>query len=225
MAKKKIKLLDTVALADDLPERKLKRGEVGTVVEILASDVFEVEFSDDDGQTYAELALRAEQLIALHTISQKEIVANPIQQSHRPKTAFIVMCMDSNHPELEDVSNAIKEVCTSFNIKAVRDDDVAHQGRITDVVLQHIAESEILIADVSGERPNVYFEVGYAYALNKRPILYRRQGTKLHFDLSIHNVPEYKNVTDLKLLLKRRLEAILGRSASFTPQEADGSHD
>ena len=66
MPKKKIKLLDTVALVGDLPERKLKRGEVGTVVEILAPDVFEVEFCDDDGSTYAELALRAQQLIALH---------------------------------------------------------------------------------------------------------------------------------------------------------------
>lgn len=66
MSKTRIKLLDTVALVDDLPEHKLKRGEVGTVVEILAPDVFEVEFCDDDGRTYAELALRAEQLIALH---------------------------------------------------------------------------------------------------------------------------------------------------------------
>ena len=61
-----IKLLDTVALLEDLPQRKLKRGEVGTVVEILAPDVYEVEFSDDDGQTYAELALRKEQVVLLH---------------------------------------------------------------------------------------------------------------------------------------------------------------
>ncbi len=76
MSKKRIKLLDTVALVDDLPERNLKRGEVGTVVEILAQGVFEVEFSDDDGQTYAELALRADQLIALHNQGEKlKIVA------------------------------------------------------------------------------------------------------------------------------------------------------
>ncbi len=62
MPKNKIKLLDTVALVEDLPERKLKRGEVGTVVEILTPDVFEVEFCDGEGQTYAELALRAEQI-------------------------------------------------------------------------------------------------------------------------------------------------------------------
>ena len=61
-----IKVLDTVALIEDLPGRKLKRGEVGTVVEILAPSIYEVEFSDDDGETYAELALRRDQLVLLH---------------------------------------------------------------------------------------------------------------------------------------------------------------
>jgi hypothetical protein len=66
MSKRKLKLLTTVALNEDLPGRKLKRGEVGTVVEVLARDVYEVEFCDEDGQTYAELALRGDQLIPLH---------------------------------------------------------------------------------------------------------------------------------------------------------------
>jgi len=61
-----IKLLDTVALLEDVPERKLKRSEVGTVVEILAPQVYEVEFCDEDGRTYAELALRSDQLVPLH---------------------------------------------------------------------------------------------------------------------------------------------------------------
>ncbi len=61
-----IKLLDVVALAADLPEHNLSRGQVGTVVEVLAPDVFEVEFSDNQGRTYASFALRASQLIALH---------------------------------------------------------------------------------------------------------------------------------------------------------------
>jgi hypothetical protein len=61
-----IKLLDVVALTEDLPERGLVRGQVGTVVEDLASGVYEVEFSDHDGRTYAMLALRADQLMVLH---------------------------------------------------------------------------------------------------------------------------------------------------------------
>ncbi len=61
-----IKLLDVVALTTDLPEHGLYRGQVGTAVESLAPNVFEVEFCDDDGRTYAALALRADQLMVLH---------------------------------------------------------------------------------------------------------------------------------------------------------------
>jgi len=60
-----VELLDVVALIEDLPAHALLRGQVGTVVEHLAPGVYEVEFSDDDGQTYAELALRADQLLLL----------------------------------------------------------------------------------------------------------------------------------------------------------------
>lgn len=60
-----IRLLDVVALTEDLPEQHLRRGQVGTVVEELAPDVFEVEFNDNEGRTYAMLALRADQLLVL----------------------------------------------------------------------------------------------------------------------------------------------------------------
>jgi len=58
-------LLDVVALLSDVPAHRLVRGQVGTVVEIL-DGAFEVEFSDDEGKTYAELALPADQLLVLH---------------------------------------------------------------------------------------------------------------------------------------------------------------
>jgi hypothetical protein len=61
-----IKLLDVVALTEDLPNRKLRRGQVGTVVELLGPDVFEVEFTDNDGRTFASLALKANQLLVLY---------------------------------------------------------------------------------------------------------------------------------------------------------------
>lgn len=60
------KLLDVVALLEDLPKMKLIRGQVGTIVESLAPDVFEVEFSDDTGKTYASLSLHSNQLLVLH---------------------------------------------------------------------------------------------------------------------------------------------------------------
>ena len=62
-----IKLFDVVALVDDLPEYNLRRGQVGTVVEILADGAaFEVEFSDRDGRTYESLGLRSDQIMPLY---------------------------------------------------------------------------------------------------------------------------------------------------------------
>ncbi len=61
----KPQLLDVVALTADLPEHGLYRGQVGTVVEELAPDVFEVEFCDDNGRAYASLALSQDQLMIL----------------------------------------------------------------------------------------------------------------------------------------------------------------
>ena len=49
----------------DLPNKGVRRGQVGTVVESLSPGVFEVEFSDDQGRTYAQLALRDDQLLVL----------------------------------------------------------------------------------------------------------------------------------------------------------------
>jgi len=60
-----IKLLDVVALVEDLPEQGLQRGEVGTVVEIWKDGAFEVEFSDDSGEAYSFAPLRADQLMKL----------------------------------------------------------------------------------------------------------------------------------------------------------------
>lgn len=62
-----IKLLDVVALSVDLPEYNLWRGQVGTVVDVLASGAaFEVEFSDRNGRTYESMGLRPEQIMVLH---------------------------------------------------------------------------------------------------------------------------------------------------------------
>ena len=68
-----IKQFDIVALIHALPEYQLKKGQVGTVVDVLANgDAFEVEFCDRDGRTFESLGLRADQLMVLHYESLSE---------------------------------------------------------------------------------------------------------------------------------------------------------
>ncbi|MGA3259200.1 MAG: DUF4926 domain-containing protein [Bryobacteraceae bacterium] len=61
-----MEMLAVVALVKDLPDEGLVRGQVGTVVESWAPDVYEVEFSDGNGKAYAMVALSADQLMRLH---------------------------------------------------------------------------------------------------------------------------------------------------------------
>lgn len=128
-------------------------------------------------------------------------------------TAFVMMAINPTNPDLEDTYRTIKRCFEEFNIAAVAAHEIEHQGVITEEIRRRIRTSQFLLADVSFERPNVYYEVGYAHAISRPVILYRKAGTKLHFDLSVHNCPEYANNTALEDLLRRRLESMTGRRA------------
>jgi hypothetical protein len=140
--------------------------------------------------------------------------SEPNVSAYRQNSAFVMMWMDASKPELEDVRDAVVEVFRAFGIVAVRADDIEHEGSITEKVIGEIHTSEFLFADLSGSRPNVYYEIGYAHALGKRVILFRKQGTDMHFDLAGYNCPEYENIRDLKNKLTKRLESLTNRKSS-----------
>lgn len=73
-----IRLLDVVALTENLPEYNLWRGEIGAVVECYPDDAYEVEFVAQDGYTYALVTLRGNQLVPLRQKrAHSDTVAEP----------------------------------------------------------------------------------------------------------------------------------------------------
>jgi hypothetical protein len=94
-------------------------------------------------------------------------------------------------PLLEDAHAAIKRAAATLGIRAERVDEIVFSGQITDKILGSIRCAEYVVADLTHERPNVYYELGYAHALGKRTILVARAGTRLHFDVQNYRVEFY----------------------------------
>lgn len=137
---------------------------------------------------------------------------NPnLPQSYRPNTAFIMMRINPNNPELDDVYDTYKQCFKKFGIQAIRTDDIEHEDVITNKIIEEIKTSEFLVGDLTDERPSVYYEIGYAHSQGRRVIMYRKKGSTIHFDLVAYNCPEYKNMRELKGLLLKRLEQATNR--------------
>ena len=113
--KGEIKLLDIVALTQDIPEHNLKRGEIGTVVEILSDgEAYEVEFSDNTGQMYKCLSFPASQLRVLHQepISESKQKRHPITRKN-PAAQRLIKAMEKpphlTDEDIEALNRSIKE--------------------------------------------------------------------------------------------------------------------
>lgn len=130
-------------------------------------------------------------------------------QMAQPKTAFIMMKVAPTDAEAEDVHETIKRTCERNGITAVRADDVEHSGKITEVVLTLIREKDVLICDLTNERPNVYYELGFAHGMKRQVILVAKDGTNVHFDVKDYNVIFYRNMSALEGKLSSRLQSIM----------------
>ncbi len=67
-----------------------------------------------------------------------------------------------------------------------------------DEILQNIAKARLLICDLTDERPNVYYELGYARGLKKKVINCAKKGTKLHFDIQGFRTIFYSSSSQLR---------------------------
>ena len=121
--KGKIKPLDVVALTQDVPEHNLKRGEVGTVIEILSNGkAFEVEFSDDNGQMYKCLSFSASQLKVLYQkpISESKQKQEPKRRKN-PAAQRLIKAMEKpphlTDEDIDALNQSIKEgkILLKFN--------------------------------------------------------------------------------------------------------------
>jgi len=124
--------------------------------------------------------------------------------------AFVIMAFSeevSGSLPLIDIYNGIKRGCELAGVRAHRADEVEHSGSITNLILDHIRQHRFLISDLTHERPNVYYEVGYAHGLQKEVVLTSHKATPVHFDIAAYNVIFYRSATELQDRIFKRLQA------------------
>lgn len=107
----------------------------------------------------------------------------------------------------------IKPTVDGERFRPVRIDEVAGPTPILADIKRQVAEAAVVIAEITPLNPNVFYEVGYADALNKPLILLAQNGTKLPFDISGYRTVFYEDVIggeeSLAEKLRLHLKAIL----------------
>lgn len=106
----------------------------------------------------------------------------------RPK-AFVVMQFEETYDNL--YREVIRPVCEKRGFQVERADDVFRPATILQDIINGLLDSEVVIAEVSPANPNVFYELGYAHALDKPTVLLARRGEKLPFDISGYRVIFY----------------------------------
>jgi hypothetical protein len=118
-----------------------------------------------------------------------------IKKNQEANVAFIMMAFENRATgslPIVDICSALKRGCDGAKIPAHRANEIEHSGSITSLIIQRIRSSRFLISDLTHERPNVYYEIGYAHGLAKEVILTAQKGTVLYFNIASFNVIFYE---------------------------------
>lgn len=110
---------------------------------------------------------------------------------------FVLMSFDPKNNEIYDeFVDAGRLVDSKLIIKRI--DKQRGDYRITDEILNNISKARLIICDLTDERPNVYYELGYARGLKKPVIACARKGTNIHFDIKDFRTIIYESSGELR---------------------------
>jgi hypothetical protein len=117
-----------------------------------------------------------------------------------PNKVFVIMSFRRGN----GIFSAIKDECAKLKLKATRVDENEGSGLILVETLTSIAKAEFIICDLTHERPNVYYELGYAHGIGNQPqniLLIAKEGTAVHFDISPFRVQFYSSTRRLRTII------------------------
>jgi hypothetical protein len=171
--------------------RRLNKSPEPSASKVLDTDKIVAEITE---KIYTRLGISAEDTSGGNDLKPTDL---------DPKSIFVITSFD---PAMEPIYEAIVAAASSVGLRAERVKDVPGDYRVTDKMLRMIRSARFVVADLTFERPNVYFELGYARGLNKTVITILREGTPAHFDVQDWTYMKYIDSRPLERDLRERFE-------------------
>ncbi|SIQ03525.1 TIR domain-containing protein [Halanaerobium kushneri] len=141
--------------------------------------------------------------------SKKRVKIHDVEVNSYKLKAFVVMQFSEEFNQL--YKDVIAPICENKDIESIRADNIYSSTPILKDITENIKDSSLIIAEITPNNPNVFYEIGYAHAINKPTILLceRNSRDKLPFDLSGFRVIFYENTIAGKKRIENELERFL----------------
>lgn len=146
------------------------------------------------------------------------------------KKCFIVCPIGADGSDIRKRSDTlfkhvISPVCTECNFDPIRIDKENTNGSLTDEIISHICNDDLVIADITDSNPNAFYEIGYRAAISKPSIHLMSKDSSIPFDVSYIRTFEYDlsdldSVDQIKERLIKTIKSIdFDSNATITPPD------
>lgn len=139
--------------------------------------------------------------------------SNPIREHGETRPAFLAI---SYADSFKPVRKVVLAAAQSANFKCEVTEDLSNPGTITDQIWQGIRGADAVVADITGNNPNVFYEIGLAHSLGKEVIIISQENGA-PFDIRASRKINY-DVNNLRAL-KAQLIAAFGAVSARYPHE------
>jgi len=188
----------------------ITKGEYHIKIELIGSNL--ILFVNDIKVCSANCSINTCQPVLSFQGNTPTIIKN-FKITSKKQTAFVIMQFTSEFDTL--YNEVIKPTIESYNIECIRGDNIYTNGLILNDIEKYIQESFFIVADITPNNPNVFYEVGYAHAIRKPLILLCDSDKRenLPFDISGFRTIMYSDSiagkTKIEERLKKHLEHIV----------------
>jgi hypothetical protein len=148
----------------------------------------------DSGTTVAP-----SEFLRSHGITERQLEVRP----------DLIFVLTPFHDDFRDDFQTVAQVGQELGFTVNRGDERVSQGDIFSQLLRLLVTAKVVVANISGRNPNVFYELGIAHALDKPVILLAHNQTDVPFDIRSKRIVFYQSSEELRDRLSKMLTRTL----------------